>query len=366
MATVDVRSMSLAVLAVLGVVAALKLAAEVLIPITLSISLSYALMPLVSAMKRRLRIPEAIGAALSLAFLVALIAFTVAMLQTRATGLLDTIPQATQRIGRLLHNTALDRTSAIRKLTAAAEALERAAGSALPAAPAANAPPPPNLRSHVLSATGATLKALGETTVVLALSYFLLISGHSFKRKLVRISGTSLREKKLTVQILDEIDQQIQRYLLIQLGTSALVGVATGLIFAIVGLDNAVLWGVAAGILHLVPYIGSTFVVLLSAMFAYLQFNSAQLAAVVGGSALAVAGLVGLGMVPWLTERVGRINAVATFITLLFWNWLWGIPGLLLGIPVMMAIMAICERVSGLESLAELLGADSRTARTRA
>lgn len=357
----DVRNAALAVLAALAGVATLKLAAEVLIPITLSVSLSYVLMPLVLGMKRYLRLPEPLGAALALSLVVALFAFTAAALQPRAANLLDTIPKATQRLGRLLHSTALDKTSAIRKLTTAADALERAAtsGGTPPGEPPASAPVP-NLRDHLLSATGATLKGVGEAVVVLALSYFLLISGHAFKRKLVRISGESLRQKKVTVQILDEIDQQIQRYLLIQLGTSAMVGVGTGLAFALIGLDNAMFWGVAAAVLHLVPYIGSTFVVALSAMFAYLQFNSLQTALLVGGAALAIAGVIGLGVVPWLTERVGRINAVATFVTLLVWDWLWGVPGLLLGIPIMMAAMAVCERVDNLHTFAELLRAEPR------
>src|SRR3546814_8075464 len=88
-------------------------------------------------------------------------------------------------------------------------------------------------------------------------------------------------------------------------------------------------------------------------MFAYLQFNSVEITLVVAGGALAIAGLIGLGIVPWLTERVGRINAVATFITLLVWDWLWGVPGLLLGLPIMMAVMAVRseEHTSELQSL---------------
>src|SRR3546814_18690620 len=94
---------------------------------------------------------------------------------------------------------------------------------------------------------------------------------------------------------------------------------------------------ISAAVLHLVPYIGATFIVALSAMFAYLQFNSVEITLVVAGGAHAIAGLIGLGLVPWLTERFVRINAVATFITLLVWDWFWGLPGLLLGIPFLMS-----------------------------
>lgn len=360
----DVRSAALAVIAVLATLAALKLAAAVLVPITLSISLGYVLMPFVSWMHRRLRIPEPLSAALALILVVVVIVVGAVELQPRVSSMLDSVPKATQRLGRVLHSTALDKTSAIRKLTTAANALDRAAntGMAPRSSPTPAATPVPSLQQHLWSAAGATLRGIGQTVIVCALTYFLLVSGHSFKRKLVRISGNSLREKKVTVQILEEIDLQIQRYLLIQLATSALVGLGTGVLFAVIGLDNAVFWGVAAAALHLVPYIGATFIVALSAMFAYLQFNSVETTLLVAGGALAIAGVIGLGIVPWLTERVGRINAVATFITLLVWDWLWGVPGLLLGIPIMMAVMAVCERIDSLRPFAELLGVDKRGA----
>lgn len=351
------------ILAVVALLAGIKLAAAVLVPVVLAISLSYVLMPLVAGLKRALRLPESIGAFVALAVFVATLTAGAIVLQPRATALLDTVPKVTQRLGRVLHGTALDRTSAIRKLTTAAEALDKAAQAGGPAA--APPAPAPGMRDHLLSAGKATLKGLGQAVIVLALSYFLLVSGHRFKNKLVRISGASLSEKKLTVQILDEIDLQIQRYLSIQIGTSALVGVATGLAFFVLGFDNALFWGVAAGILHLVPYVGATVVVVVSAMFAYLQFNSVEAALLVGGTALAIAGVVGLLMVPWLTERVGRINAVATFFSLLLWDWLWGIPGLLLGIPIMMALMSVCARIDSLRPVAELLGAEGTRATSR-
>jgi predicted PurR-regulated permease PerM len=359
--SVDLRSTALGVLAVLAVIAALKLAADVLVPIVLSVSLSYLLMPPVVGMRRRLGIPEAVGALVALSLLIAAVGFGAVALQPHASDMLENVPKAMQQLGNLLHSTALDKAGAVRKLTAAANALEQAASNGeLPGSDIPADLPMPSLKAHLWSAAGSTAKGLGQTVVVFALSYFLIVSGHSFKRKLVRISGRRLHEKKLTVQILDEIDLQMQRYLRIQLGTSMLVGVGTGAAFAAIGLSNAVLWGVAAAVLHLVPYIGSTFVVASSAMFAYLQFNDVQSALLVAASALAIAGAVGLGIVPWLTERVGRINAVATFVTLLFWDWLWGVPGLLLGIPIMMAVMAICERTAGLESFAELLRSDGK------
>lgn len=365
----DVRNGSLAIVAFVAVIHLLQWAQKVFIPLVLAISLSYALTPFVHVLKKRLRMPEAIGAGLALLVVVAFVAYIGAALQPQAARLLDSVPQATKKLERVLHRTSLDKTSAFRRLTVAADEIGKAAN---PAAPGDATPPsqqltsgaaiigasPDKLRDYLWSGAGAALTGFGQAVVVLALSYFLLISGHSFKRRLVKISGSTLSEKKLTVQILDEIDHQIQRYIVIQVGTSALVGVLTGLAFFALGVDSAFFWGVAAGVLHLVPYIGTALVVAVSSVFAYLQFDELHSVLLVAGSTLAIAGVIGFGIVPWLTERVGRINAVATFIALISWEWLWGVPGLLLGIPIMMAIMAVCERVERLQPFAELLGAD--------
>ena len=96
-----------------------------------------------------------------------------------------------------------------------------------------------------------------KIVIVLFLGFFLASAGNTFRRKLVKSAGTSLTQKKLTVQALDEISDQVQRYLLVQVVTSAIVGVATGLAYAALGLENAAVWGVIAGVLNLAPYIGS-------------------------------------------------------------------------------------------------------------
>ncbi|HVT36600.1 MAG TPA: AI-2E family transporter, partial [Nevskiaceae bacterium] len=320
---------------------------------------------LVNWLRQRARLPVPLGAALVLTLFVGGILAGTNALMPQATRLLDAVPRVTHNLERVLNRTALSQSSAIRKATVAAGELQKVANTAVGATPAPNAATPDtssseiDLRERLLAGGAAAMRGLGTLVVVIALIYFLLISSHAFKRKLVKISGHTLRQKKLTVQILDDIDQQMQLYLLIQLSTSALVGVATGIVFGAIGLENAAFWGAAAGVLHLVPYVGPGFIVIASAMFAYLQFDKLETVLLVSGSALAIAGVVGLGLVPWLTGRLARLNAVSTFIALLFWDWLWGIPGLLLGIPIMMALMAVCERVDQLVPVAELLSSDA-------
>ncbi len=134
--------------------------------------------------------------------------------------------------------------------------------------------------------------------VVTFLTYFLLLSGDTFRRKLVKITGPSLSDKKITVQALDEITRQIQRYLLVQLLTSALVGLATGLAFWALGLEHAAVWGIAAGILNLVPYIGSIVITGAAALVAFLQFGEVNMALAVAGASLLIHTVVGNSWCP--------------------------------------------------------------------
>ena len=135
------------------------------------------------------------------------------------------------------------------------------------------------------------------------------------------------------MQALDEINAQMQRYLLVQLVASIAVGLATGAAFALMGLKHAAVWGVAAGVLNLVPYVGSIVVTGAAALVAFLQFGEADMALVVAGSSLLINTVEGYLLVPWATSKASSMNPVAVFIGVLAWGWLWGVWGLLLGIP---------------------------------
>jgi len=69
-----------------------------------------------------------------------------------------------------------------------------------------------------------------------------------------------------------------------------------------------------------------------------------------------IAGLVGMLLIPWVTSRTARMNTGAVFISLLFWNWIWGVWGLLLGIPITVVFKTVCDHVESLNSVGELLG----------
>jgi predicted PurR-regulated permease PerM len=198
--------------------------------------------------------------------------------------------------------------------------------------------------------------ALGQFVLVLFLAFFMLASGDLYRRKLVKIAGPSLAQKRVTVQILEQIDRQIESFLLVQLFTSAVVGVASWLAFWTLGLEQAGVWGLVAGVANSIPYFGPVLVTAGIAVVAFLQFGTLQMVIVVAGAAFAITTIEGFLLTPWLTSRAARMNAVAVFVGLLFWGWVWEIWGLLLAVPMLMVLKAVCDHVEDFKSVGELLG----------
>ena len=198
--------------------------------------------------------------------------------------------------------------------------------------------------------------AMGQAIMVLFLTFFLLVGGDTFRRKLVRLTGPSLTSKKITVKILDDINHSIQKYMFMMLTTNVMVGLLVWGIFYWIGLDNAGAWAVAAGLLHVVPYLGPALTAAATGMAAFMQFDSFSMALLVAGASLFIATLVGTFVTTWMTGRIARMNAAAIFISLLFWGWLWGVWGMLLSIPIVVIVKVVSQHVEQLQPVAELLG----------
>jgi predicted PurR-regulated permease PerM len=369
--SIMVRSNAIVVLALIAVVVFLHWAQAVLIPITLSVFLSYSLKPIVNWLERKAKLPKAVGAAATLAVILGAVGWGLNSLQPEALDVLDIVPRATEKFSIAIRANPREPGGAVEKMKKAATEIEKAANTATTTttttttttrtagpSPLGPAPDTPSfkVRDYVLMGTASFIVGMGQLVVVIALVYFLLVAGDSFRRTLIRISGDSLTKKKITVQILDQIDLQIQRYLLVQIVSSALLALLAWAAFAWIGLNNALLWACVGGVLHLIPYAGPTALVVITALVAYVQFDTLQPVAMIFGITLALVGVIGLLLVPWLTQRVGRINVVIVFVALLFWGWLWGVWGLLLGVPIVMAIKAVCERVEDLRPISEFLG----------
>ena len=192
--------------------------------------------------------------------------------------------------------------------------------------------------------------------MVFFIAFFLLTTGDSFRRKMVKIAGPTFAKKRVTVEVMDEIGAQIQRYLVIQVFTSVLVGLATWGALWWLGLERAAVWGLVAAVLNLVPYLGAIVTAGGLALVAFLQFGSFGMAALIGGVSMFINTLEGNLITPWLAGRASSMNPLVIFVGVLAFGWLWGIWGLLLGTPMIMGVKAICDHVDDLKPVGELLG----------
>lgn len=178
--------------------------------------------------------------------------------------------------------------------------------------------------------------------------FYFAIGRYTFKRKLVKITGPSLTRKKITVHILTDINQSIQRYLSMLLITNIIIGILSWAAFRLLNLENAGAWAVAAGFMHIVPYFGPVATALTTGMAAYMQFDSLFMALAVAGASLLIATVVGTLITTWMMGRIAKMDSPAIFISLIFFSWLWGLWGMLLGIPLIFMIKVICEHIENL------------------
>ncbi|WP_256077620.1 AI-2E family transporter [Massilia sp. YIM B04103] len=364
---VPARGLALAIIATVVFLYALQWARDFLVPLALGILLSYTLNPVVCWLERR-RVRRSFGATLITAAILCGSAATIEQVRGEFLNILGELPAVTHKLSRLLtgQGGALQRIQAaaseIEQATAGSSAASVAAGGAK--RPARKTPPPAAVAAGggikvidwVWAGSRGLAGFLGQAVMVIFLLYFLLLSGDTFKRKLVRLTGPSLSRKKITLQILDDINTSIQAYMFMLLVTNVLLGLLMWLALSAIGLENAGAWAVVAGLLHLMPYFGTLLLAAATGAAALLQFGTLQPALLAIGAALAIATLVGTVVTTWMTGRIARMNAAAVFVSLLFWGWLWGVWGLLLGVPLIVIVKVVAERVEGLEVLAELLG----------
>ena len=357
---VDIRSMSLGLLAILASLFVLHWAKAVFIPVMLGILFSYALSPIVNWMERK-RIPRWLSAAVLLFAIIGGTGATVWSLRGQATQLVAALPAAAQKLAGALRTRASAAPSPLETVQKAATQLEQAARgdtqvNARGVTRVIIEPARFDIKSYLWSGGIGLAALIGQITVVIFLTYFLMLSGDTFRRKMLKLAGPNFSDKKITLQALHEVADQIQRYLQVQVLTSVVVGVLTWLALLALGLDNAAVWGIAAGVLNLIPYVGSVIIAGATSMVAFLQFGTLDMALIVGGASLVIHAITGNLLTPWLTSRASRMSPVAVFVGVLAWGWLWGVWGLLLGIPILMMVKAVCDRVDDLKPIGEFLG----------
>ncbi len=333
------------------------------VPLLLGILAAYTLNPLVVYLER-VWIPRVAGTLIVMVGVMSVLAIGAYALRGEVQTIIEQLPDAARTFSTALARLRTDPAGNLQMMQSAAAEVEKAAAQAAAGSSAAKKPathvvidaPGFGLGNLLLAGSMGALGALGQGIVVLFLTFFLLLGGDTFKRKVVRLAGPSLANRRITVQILDDINDSIQKYLFMMLVTNLLVGLLAWIVFRSFGLENAGAWAVASGVFHVIPYLGPGVTAAAIGMAAFMQFGSFWMAFLVGGSSLAIATLVGTFITTWMTGRIAHMNSAAVFIALLFWGWLWGIWGMFLSIPIVVIVKVVAQHIEQLQPVAELLG----------
>jgi predicted PurR-regulated permease PerM len=338
-----------------------RYAAEVIVPFVLSGLLFYALDPAVDALQRW-RVPRWLGALLVLGAVVGTAGAGAYALRDDVVKIVADLPDGARRLRAL--TTASGRASTMESLRRATEEIDRTAAEAAgPSAPTDRGvvrvqveERPVRTADYLWSGSMGLVSLASYLTLVCFLAYFLLVADDLFKRKLVRHASATLAGKKITVTVLEAIGSQIEKFILVQIFTSAIVGVVTAFALWMLGLNNAAVWGISAGVLNSVPYFGPFIVTCGIGVIAFLQFGTISSVASISGIALLITTLEGWFLTPLLLGRAAQMNRVAIFAGLMFWTWMWGVWGTLLAVPMMMVAKAICDHVEDFGPAADFLG----------
>ena len=358
-----VKNVALVVITTLAVIYTLDWAQSFIVTMLLGVLLAYALNPLVVRLES-ININRAVGSSLVILAVIGGIIFSGYALRGQIQSIISTLPEAAIKLTSGLTVKRGEPLTNIQKVQIAASQVETAASSA-----ANNIAPNKKSPMHVVveepkfkvgdflwRGSLGIFGFIGEAITMIFLAYFLLLSGDTFKRKLVKLTGPSLSKKKITVNILVDINQSIQRYMFMLLITNIIVGFLSWAAFRALGLENAGAWAVTAGFMHIVPYFGPIATAAITGMAAYMQFNSFVMVLLVSGASMVIATIVGVFVTTWMTGRIAKMNSAAVFVALIFFSWLWGLWGTLLGIPVIVILKVICEHIEYLQPVAELLG----------
>ncbi|MEP7117094.1 MAG: AI-2E family transporter [Acidobacteriota bacterium] len=351
----------LRVLATCAVIVMLQYLAPVVLPIVLAVLLFYALDPIVDRLETW-RVPRALASMVVVFSLVGATGWSGTLIWPQMNAVLAKVPASADRLRSTLRrqrsrpgDSAID---TVRAATKALDSVAAEAGAAPPSSPGVTkveVQQPVRVSDWLWYGGVGAASLSAQAITVIFLTIFLLNEDDSFKRKLVQHQAT-LGSKRVTVKVLNDIAAQMQSFLWVQVLTSVFVAVVTVAALWWLGVEEPVVWGVFAGVMNIVPYFGPLVVTVALALVGFLQFGTLTQAAMVAGVALVITTFEGMFLTPHLLSKAAAINHVAIFVSIAFWSWAWGVPGMLLAVPMLMAAKAVCDHVDGYEAIGSFLG----------
>jgi predicted PurR-regulated permease PerM len=342
----DLRTIKRAVLGILlfVVLGICSLAQQLIIPLTLALLLSLLLSPAVTLLQRA-HLPRALSSMLVLVSVITALAGGVTLLAQPAGDWVAKAPATIQSIQQRFRSL----REPFRRAEVTTKTLENLTQ---PTEKATVVSTPMNLLSRVAIGTPRVLAAI---MAVLLLVYFFLSSGNGFLRRMVEVVP-GMTEKKVVVSIARDVQAEMSRYLVMVSIINLAVGAVTAASMALLSVPDPILWGVVAGVLNFVPYVGPTMTSIGLTVVGFTTFNTLGHALAVPGAFLAIAFVEGQLITPTIIGRRLALDPTAVFVWLLVWGWLWGIPGVLLAGPMIACFRIVCQHVDALKSVGALIG----------
>jgi predicted PurR-regulated permease PerM len=343
---VEVRSIAVTGLFVLAVCYTLYFAREFLLPIVLAVLLDFLLSPIIRILKR-VRIPEPAGAALVVLALLGAAGIGAYGLAEPARAWMARAPQSIAKVQTRLR----DFRKPVEQVTRTAEQVE-AATSVSKSGPPEVVVRGPRLSERLFGTTQSMLTGAMETIILL---YFLLAAGDLFLQKLIKVLP-QFRDKKTAVSIARETEASISTYLFTVAMVNLGLGIAVTLVMLLIGMPNAILWGVLAGLAEFIPYVGAMAMLAILSLAGLVTFPTVGHALLVPGAYLAVNLVQSNFISPVVLGRRLTLNPVAILIGLVFWWWIWGVGGAFVAVPLLATFKIFCDHIESLAPIGELLG----------
>lgn len=338
---------ALVVLATLALLYTLHLARAVLLPVVVAILLSFLLRGAVRWLKRH-RVNEPLGAAIVVFGSTLLVVGALALLSGPAGDWVDRAPAALGQVERKLRTV----MAPIMRWEATAARVESMASGGDKAPVAAVAP----RTGFMLQLFGEAADLIVASISVIFLTYFLLASGDLFMRKTMKALPWRAGSSGVPQKISDEVEAAVSAYLRVSMCINIGLGLATWGILAWLGMPNAGLWGTLAGLLNVVPYLGAIATTGILAVAALTVFDSVGHALLVPGAYFLLNMVESNIATPLLLGRQFPLNPVAILVGVMLWGFIWGIPGAILAVPLMVTLKILCDHIPALRTVGDYLG----------
>ena len=336
--------------------AALALGREFFIPIALALCFQALLTPVVRQLGR-LRLPAPAGAAIVVLGALAVFGIGGWALSAPIGAWVDKAPTNIATARRKLRELGrpLDRMTAAASGTPAARAAPPAAPNARPALPPAQAAPGPAVPSLFAQLLGHATTVVAVLLEVIVLVYLMLAAGNMLFRKLVKLLPAP-DDLRTATDIMNRTESIVANYLAVTALINVGQGIAVGLALWAIGMPDPLIWGLMTFVLEFIPYLGGAINVGLLLISGFSVFSGLGEVLLAPAIYLVISTLQNNVISPYAYGNRLKLNPLAVMIFVLFWWFIWGIPGAFLAIPIAATLKVLGDQVPQMSPLGELLG----------